>query len=62
MDTAKNDTLTPEQVCEILDISRPTLDRRIRDKEIVPLPRPAMLKRRRRLEFDRSYIESLAKP
>ncbi len=52
--------MTIEEACEFLGISRMTLLRRVQDGKIAPLPKPAALKRHRRLEFLRADVERLA--
>ena len=49
-----------KQACEFLDVSRMTLLRRVQEGKITPLPKPAVLKRHRRLEFLRADVERLA--
>ena len=49
-----------KQACEILGISRMTLLRRVNDGKITPLPKPATLMRRHRLEFSKAEIERFA--
>ena len=51
--------MSAKEVCEALDISYVTLMRRIKDGVLKPLPKPAGLKRQRRLEFPRADIEKL---
>lgn len=53
------ETMDVKQVCEFLGISRATLMRRVDDGVLTPLPKPAILKRHRKLEFQRSDIERL---
>lgn len=49
-----------KQACEYLGVSRMTLLRRIGEGKIAPLPKPAALKRHRKLEFRRADVERLA--
>ncbi|BCM91835.1 hypothetical protein IAD21_03712 [Abditibacteriota bacterium] len=49
-----------QEVCQFLGISRATLMRRVDDGVLVPLPKPPILKRHRKLEFRRTDIEKLA--
>lgn len=51
------DEMTPEEVCQVLGISRPTLNRRIADGELTPVPKAPGQKRRYRVRFNRAYIE-----
>lgn len=54
-------TMTAKEVCSVLKISIATLHRRIADGSIKVNPKPGQLIKRHRLEFDRAYIEQLAK-
>ena len=59
-DANKNqDIMTSAEVCAALGISQPTLSRRVKDGDIIPLPKPVGLKRHYRLRFQRSEIERL---
>jgi excisionase family DNA binding protein len=55
------ETMTIEEACQFLGVSRMTLTRRIKEGLITPLPKPPGLKIHRRLEFKREDIEKLAK-
>lgn len=55
-----SDTMNVQEVCDFLKISRATLMRRVDDGVLVPLPKPPILKRHRRLEFRRADVERLA--
>ncbi len=50
--------MTTKEVLEYLEISRPTLYKRIEEGLIAPLPRPAVL-RKSPLEFRRPDVERL---
>ena len=55
----KSENMTTKEVCELLNISRSTLQRRIDDKEIVPIDAPNPLLKRQVLRFARADIEKL---
>ena len=52
------ETMTTQQVCDYLGMSRRTLNARISAGEIRPLPGNPVLKKQPRNEFDRAAIEA----
>jgi predicted DNA-binding transcriptional regulator AlpA len=54
------ETMLVREVCEALGISRATLNRRIVEGELKPLPKPPGLKKAHRLEFAKAEIMAIA--
>ena len=54
--------MNTNEVCAYLNMSRPTLFKRIRDKRITPLPKNNPALDREPLRFARADVERLAQP
>jgi predicted DNA-binding transcriptional regulator AlpA len=58
MSKPEDKPMSMKEACAALGISEATMYRRIKDGEIKPIPKPSVLKRAHRLEFDRAHIEA----